>query len=170
MKSLPPLLLSMMMSSISAILYLPMAEAAKQDTKPPNIIFILAEDMGWGDLPAYGHPYARTPNLNKLSSEGTKFNRFYVTGTTCNPSRTGLMTGRNPASFPSYPADYGIPDGVPTVTKLLRDEAGYRTGHVVSRCRRIHDTSFRYMSLISCPLTHSDIPSSFCRPHRASGT
>lgn len=102
------------------------------DTQPPNIIMILAEDMGWGDLPSYGHPYARTPNIDKLASDGTKFERFYVTGTTCNPSRTGLMTGRNPAEFPSYPADFGIPEGVPTVTRLLKDEAGYRTGHVVS--------------------------------------
>lgn len=102
------------------------------DTQPPNIVMILAEDMGWGDLPSYGHPYARTPNIDKLAAAGTKFERFYVTGTTCNPSRTGLMTGRNPAEFPSYPADFGIPEGVPTVTKLLKEEAGYRTGHVVS--------------------------------------
>ena len=106
--------------------------AAKNDAKqpPPNIIFILAEDMGWGDLPVYGHPYARMPNCDRLAREGMKMNRFYVTGTTCNPSRTGLMTGRHPAEFPSYPADFGIPEGIPTVTKLLRDEAGYRTGHV----------------------------------------
>ena len=122
-KMMPLLLLALL--SVAVV-------AAKNDAKqaPPNIIFILAEDMGWGDLPVYGHPYARMPNCDRLAREGMKMNRFYVTGTTCNPSRTGLMTGRHPAEFPSYPADYGIPEGIPTVTKLLRDEAGYRTGHV----------------------------------------
>ena len=117
---------------MSLLLWLPLlslggAAAAKDDR--PNIVFILTEDMGWGDLPVYGRPYAWMPNCDRLAREGMKLNRFYVTGTTCNPSRTGLMTGRNPAEFPSYPADFGIPEGLPTVTNLLHDN-GYRTGHV----------------------------------------
>ena len=132
MISVVPMSKSKMMSLLLFALLSVAVVAAKNDAKqaPPNIIFILAEDMGWGDLPAYGHPYARMPNCDRLAREGMKMNRFYVTGTTCNPSRTGLMTGRHPAEFPSYPADFGIPEEIPTVTKLLRDEAGYRTGHV----------------------------------------
>lgn len=70
------------------------------DTRP-NIIFILAEDMGLGDLACYGHPYARTPNLDRLAAEGTRFSRFYVAGATCNPSRTGFMSSRNPPTIPN---------------------------------------------------------------------
>jgi len=60
--------------------------------RQPNIVFILADDLGYGDLACYGHPYAQTPHLDKLASEGTRFQRFYVTGVTCCPSRTGFMT------------------------------------------------------------------------------
>ena len=93
----------------------------------PNIIFILADDLGFGDLACYGHPYARTPNLDKLAREGTSFRKFYVTGVTCCPSRTGFMTSRHPASFAKYMSEFGFGDRV-TVTELLK-KSGYRTGH-----------------------------------------
>jgi len=93
----------------------------------PNIVFILADDLGYGDLACYGHPYAQTPELDKLASEGTMFHRFYVTGVTCCPSRTGFMTSRHPASYPKYMAEFGFTGRV-TVTELLQ-KAGYRTGH-----------------------------------------
>ena len=93
----------------------------------PNVLFILADDLGYGDLGCYGHPYARTPNLDKLASEGTRFERFYVTGVTCCPSRTGFMTSRHPASYPKYMSGYGFA-GRPTVTQLLQ-ENGYQTAH-----------------------------------------
>ena len=72
-----------------------------QNTQPPNVILLLAEDMGLGDLACYGHPYARTPNLDRLAAEGTRFTRFYVAGATCNPSRSGIMSSRNPATIPN---------------------------------------------------------------------
>ena len=93
----------------------------------PNIVFIFADDLGWGDLGCYGHPYARTPAIDKLASEGTRFTQFYVTGVTCCPSRTGFMTGMHTARFPKYPADHGFGDRV-TITDLLK-KRGYRTGH-----------------------------------------
>jgi N-acetylgalactosamine-6-sulfatase len=95
--------------------------------RQPNIVFILADDLGYGDLGCYGHPYAQTPELDKLASEGTMFRRFYVTGVTCCPSRTGFMTSRHPASYPKYMAGFGFAGRV-TVTELLQ-QAGYRTGH-----------------------------------------
>jgi arylsulfatase A-like enzyme len=95
--------------------------------QPPNIVFVLADDLGFGDLGCYGHPYARTPNLDRLAREGTRFTRFYVTGVTCCPSRTGFMTGRHPASFAAYPANGGFGEQI-TVTELLK-KAGYVTGH-----------------------------------------
>lgn len=60
----------------------------------PNIVFILADDLGYGDLKCYGHPYARTPNLDKLAEQGTRFTQYYANGATCCPARTALMTGK----------------------------------------------------------------------------
>jgi len=101
--------------------------AAAADQRPPNIVFMFADDLGWGDLGCYGHPYAETPAIDKLASEGTRFTQFYVTGVTCCPSRTGFMTGIHPARFQKYPADHGFGDRV-TITDLLK-KRGYRTGH-----------------------------------------
>ena len=78
-------------------------------------------------MKCYGHPYARTPNLDKLASEGTRFTQFYMTGITCCPSRTGLMTGKFPATFREYPAGAGFGKQV-TITELLKKQ-GYATGH-----------------------------------------
>lgn len=97
------------------------------DDRPPNIIFMFADDLGYGDLGCYGHPYSRTPALDRLASEGTRFTQHYVTGVTCNPSRTGLMTGLFPARFPKYAADFGFGDRL-SVTEMLK-QRGYRTGH-----------------------------------------
>ena len=94
--------------------------------RPPNIVFLFADDLGYGDLGCYGHPYAKTPALDQLAEEGTRFTQFYVTGVTCNPSRTGLMTGLFPARFPKYAADFGFGDRV-TITELLK-KRGYATG------------------------------------------
>ena len=76
----------------------------------PNVIFILADDSGFADFGCYGHPYARTPNIDRLAREGTRFTQFYATGVTCCPSRTGLMTSKWPASFSNYPANGGFGD------------------------------------------------------------
>jgi arylsulfatase A-like enzyme len=95
--------------------------------RPPNVVFILADDLGYGDLHCYGHPYARTPNLDRLASEGTRFRQFYSTGVTCCPARTGLMTSKFPATYPTYPAVGGFADRI-TITQLLK-QAGYHTGH-----------------------------------------
>ena len=66
--------------------------AADLSANKPNIIFILAEDSGFADFGCYGHPYSRTPNIDKLAADGTRFTQFYATGVSCCPRRTGLMT------------------------------------------------------------------------------
>ena len=104
-------------------------QSSPPQSRQPNVIFILAEDMGLGDLACYGHPYARTPHLDRLAAEGTRFTRFYVAGATCNPSRSGFMSSRNPATLPNYNQDFGFPESHATITRLLHD-AGYKTGHV----------------------------------------
>ncbi|MFM7835188.1 MAG: sulfatase-like hydrolase/transferase, partial [Planctomycetaceae bacterium] len=63
----------------------------------PNFIFILTDDQGWGDAGFAGHPYVRTPALDRLKREGTWLQQFYVAATVCSPSRTAFMTGQYPA-------------------------------------------------------------------------
>ena len=76
---------------------------------PPNFVFILADDLGWGDLGCYGHPQHRTPALDRLAAEGARFTQFYAPTPYCAPARASLLTGR-------YPSRHGLfgnptPDG-----------------------------------------------------------
>lgn len=95
---------------------------------PPNFIFILTDDIGYGDLQSYGHAYSETPNIDRLAQEGSLFTQFYVNGNVCPHTRAGFMTGRNPSWFPNYTAQHGF-QGRLTITKMLQD-SGYRTGHI----------------------------------------
>lgn len=101
--------------------------AARAADRPPNVVFLLADDLGGADLRCYGHPYARTPNIDSLARDGTRFTQFYATGVTCCPTRTGLMTARHPATYATYPAVGGFADRI-TITELLKKQ-GYATGH-----------------------------------------
>lgn len=65
----------------------------KEDTAQPNIIFILTDDQGYGDMGCHGNPWIKTPNMDRLYSQSVRFTNFHV-GTTCAPSRAGLMTGK----------------------------------------------------------------------------
>ncbi|MFN9592511.1 MAG: sulfatase [Pirellulaceae bacterium] len=87
----------------------------------PNIVFLLADDLGYGDLGCYGHPYAKTPSIDQLAREGTLFRSAYVAGQVCVPSRCGLMTGRFPFTFPVDTATAGFGNAV-TVTEKLKQK------------------------------------------------
>ncbi|MFN5949445.1 MAG: sulfatase [Pirellulaceae bacterium] len=93
----------------------------------PNIVFLLADDLGYGDLGCYGHPYAKTPSIDQLAREGTLFRSAYAAGPFCAPSRCGFMTGRFPQTFPVDTATAGFGSAV-TVTETLKQK-GYRTAH-----------------------------------------
>ncbi|MCH2204849.1 MAG: sulfatase-like hydrolase/transferase [Lentisphaerales bacterium] len=106
----------------------------------PNIIFIFADDWGWGDLSCHGHPYIKTPNIDRLAKEGTDFYRFTVASGVCSPSRAAVMTGHFPARYsidghfawvPSN-AKRGMPDWLDTEAPMMQkflQQAGYRTAH-----------------------------------------
>jgi len=64
--------------------------------RPPNIVVILADDLGYGDLASYGTRAIRTPSLDRLAAEGVRFTHFYASASVCSPSRAGLLTGRYP--------------------------------------------------------------------------
>lgn len=112
---------------------------AKKETKP-NIVFIFADDWGWGDLSAYGHPYVKTPNIDRLVKEGTDFQRFTVAIGVCSPSRAVVVTGQFPAHHnidghfvwvPSN-AKRSILDWLDNETTLLprlMQQSGYATAH-----------------------------------------
>jgi arylsulfatase A-like enzyme len=99
-----------------------------QQTKNPNIVFILADDLGYGDLGCFGSKIIKTPNLDKLASEGIKLTQFYSGSTVCAPSRAALMSGkhtghgyiRGNGEIPLRKQDIILP-------QLLK-KAGYQTG------------------------------------------
>ncbi|HKR47971.1 MAG TPA: sulfatase-like hydrolase/transferase [Pseudonocardiaceae bacterium] len=100
----------------------------------PNLLFILADDLGWGDLGSYGSPTIRTPNSDTLAAEGIRFTDGYSAAATCSPTRFALYTGRYPGRLrggleePIVAVDEraGIPPSHPTLASLLRD-VGYTT-------------------------------------------
>ncbi len=61
---------------------------------PPNIILIVADDLGYGDLSCYGSDIISTPNIDRLAAEGVRFTTFYSNGVECTPTRAALLTGR----------------------------------------------------------------------------
>ena len=60
----------------------------------PNVVLILADDLGYGDLGCYGHPVAKTPHIDRLATDGVRFTQFYSNGPECSPTRTAILTGR----------------------------------------------------------------------------
>src|SRR2546423_1324744 len=66
-------------------------------TRRPNVLFILADDLGWGDLSCYGRPDYRTPHLDHLAQQGTRFTDAYSASPVCTPTRCAFITGRYPA-------------------------------------------------------------------------
>jgi N-acetylgalactosamine-6-sulfatase len=106
----------------------------------PNIVFLFADDLGWGDLSCYGQQRVKTPQLDRLASQGTLFTQFYVAGSVCSPSRTGIMTGQYPARHRIFGhlaraeinARREMPDALDPDVFMLTDmlkSAGYVTGH-----------------------------------------
>src|SRR5437879_8689641 len=83
-------------SRITLLLLLALPFSTQAGSTPPNIIIILADDLGYGDLGCYGHPTIRTPNLDRMAAEGLRFTDFYVAACVCTPSRAALLTGRLP--------------------------------------------------------------------------
>lgn len=105
-----------------------------QAEKKTNIIFILADDLGNGDLGFLGQQYIETPNIDQLAEEGMFFTNHYSGATVCAPSRSSFLTGMHTGHTPirgnlgtEPEGQYPIPDTIPSVAKVL-ESAGYRTG------------------------------------------
>ncbi len=98
------------------------------DLGPPNVVLILADDLGWGDLGSFGNTHIRTPNIDRLAAEGVRFTNFYADAPICAPSRAALMTGRWPprVGIPWNPPNQLNPGEV-VIAEPLHDR-GYATG------------------------------------------
>lgn len=113
--------------------------------KKPNVIFILADDMGWADLPVYGNRFNEAPNLDQLAREGKRFTNAYAACPVCSPSRAAIMTGQYPARVgiidfisghwrpyekvivPMNRTQY-LPSNLKTIGNVMK-KAGYATGY-----------------------------------------
>ncbi len=104
------------------------AEAATPAARRPNILFLLSDDHSYPYLGCYGNPDVRTPNLDRLAGEGMRFDRMFVGCPQCVPSRATLMTGRSAVAVRMVRFTSPLPEELPALPDLLRDQAGYFTG------------------------------------------
>ena len=88
-------LFAILLFAIATTASLATSSTLKPETRP-NFVVIIADDLGWGDISAHGHPHIRTPNIDRLAAEGVRFTSCYSAAPVCSPSRVGLLTGRNP--------------------------------------------------------------------------
>lgn len=104
------------------------------DARPPNIVFIMADDLGYGELGSYGQEAISTPHLDRMAEEGIRYTQFYAGSTVCAPSRSSLMTGQHTGRTPVRGnkevlpiGQTPLPDEAVTIAEVLGD-AGYATG------------------------------------------
>ncbi|MBI1373701.1 MAG: sulfatase-like hydrolase/transferase [Phycisphaera sp.] len=93
---------------------------------PPNVIIFIGDDVGVDEIGAYGHPHIRTPNIDRLASQGVRFDRAFLTCSSCSPSRCSTLTGRYPHSTHAGELHLPLPKDQVLLTTPLR-EAGYWT-------------------------------------------
>jgi arylsulfatase A-like enzyme len=144
----------------SAVTAVAGAEKKSQGADRPNILLILADDLGYGDIGVHGCKDILTPVIDGLARDGMLFTDAYVTHSTCGPSRAGLMTGRHPMRFgfstnpdyiiPNQPeAPLGLPPSEITMAQVLKG-AGYRTGLVgkwhLGHSKSLHPLKFGFDS------------------------
>lgn len=111
------------------------------ESTKPNIIFIFADDWGFGDLGVYGNKEVVTPNIDKMAAEGTRYTQFHVTSGVCSPSRSSVLTGHFPARHNVHghfaPHDLNVKrnmpdyldDSLPLYLPQTMQKAGYKTAH-----------------------------------------
>src|SRR5438477_3976557 len=105
----------------------------QKDAKPPNIVFILADDLGYADVSCYGRPDLNTPNIDRIAATGVRFLEAYANSAVCTATRTALITGRYQYRLRvgleeplAGNPEIGLPPEHPTLPSLLR-RAGYGT-------------------------------------------
>lgn len=128
-----------MMMSRPVLLFVAFCLTAQAAEPPPNVVIILADDLGYGDLGCYGHPKFKTPRIDQMAAEGARLTQFNCPAPFCAPTRSSLMTGRQPfrCGMTQNPAPDGgpaadalsLPKSEITIAQVLKS-AGYATGMV----------------------------------------
>src|SRR3954454_20129901 len=115
------------LAGLLLLLPLPLVSARAADVKkPPNFILMIADDMAWNDCGAYGNASIRTPNLDSLAREGMRFDRAFLTCSSCSPSRSSIITGRYPHNTDAEELHWPLPPDQVTFVERLK-AAGYWT-------------------------------------------
>ena len=94
----------------------------------PNIIPVMADDQGWGDMAYNGHPVIKTPNFDAAAATGLRFDRFYAAAPVCSPTRAGVMTGRHPNRMGVSQWGYPMRPQETTIAEAPKT-TGYATAH-----------------------------------------
>jgi choline-sulfatase len=118
------------MKRILSLLFVAFLPLVSTGAKKPNIVFFFTDDQTSSSLGCYGHPIARTPNIDRLAANGTRFANAFVSQAICWVSRTTILTGLNGRSYgtPDNP-EQARPDAVQVLYSDILRENGYRTGY-----------------------------------------
>ncbi|WP_299554219.1 sulfatase [Seonamhaeicola sp.] len=102
-------------------------QKTSQENQKPNIVLIIADDVSWDDVGAYGHPKIKTPHLDKMARDGMLFNQAFLTTSSCSPSRTSIVSGLYPHNTDAEQLSWPLPEEKKTFVQELKN-AGYWTG------------------------------------------
>ena len=117
-----------MKPSVPAVILLLTVFTSTSAADVPNIVLVMVDDQGWGDMAYNGHPTLKTPNFDAAAAAGLRFDRFYASAPVCSPTRASVMTGRHPNRMGVFKWGYPIRPQETTIAEALRT-AGYVTGH-----------------------------------------
>jgi arylsulfatase A-like enzyme len=114
--------------TLSILVFILTGFAMLQATERPNIVLVMADDQGWGEVGYYNHPYLKTPHIDQMASQGIRFDRFYAGGPVCSPTRASVLTGRTHDRTGVRQHGYPLRLQEKTIAQALAQE-GYTTGH-----------------------------------------
>lgn len=117
-----------MLRRIGFTLFLAISCIAARAQDRPNIVLVMADDQGWGDMAYNGHKKLHTPNFDRAAANGIRFDRFYAAAPVCSPTRASVMTGRTPNRMGVFKWGYPMRPQETTIAEALQ-EAGYATAH-----------------------------------------
>ena len=101
---------------------------AQTPAAPPNIVLVMADDQGWGDVGFRGHEILQTPVLDEMAASGLRFDRFYSAAPVCSPTRASVLTGRHPNRMGCFQWGHTLRTDEVTIAEVLQ-KTGYATGH-----------------------------------------
>lgn len=105
-----------------------LSPGARAEKKPENVVLVMADDQGWGEVGYHGHPYLKTPVLDEMAGRDLRLDRFYAASPLCTPTRASVMTGRHANRSGAFAPNWSTRPEEITLARILKD-AGFRTGH-----------------------------------------